>query len=262
VPELPDVESFRRYLDRTSLRQEISRVRVLDPACLKGVGRQRVARALKGNRLLRTRRHGKHLFAGVSGSGWLVMHFGMTGRLEYGDARDPVPDHSRVAYEFANGCRLAFVDMRKLGFVTLTGDVDDYVGAQGLGPDALALGYADLRDLLRSSRGALKSTLMDQTVVAGIGNVYSDEILFQARLDPRQPAAGLDDAGYRRLHRQVGRVLRMAADRDADPGRLPPGWLLPNREDGVPCPRGRGEVRKLKLSGRGAFYCPACQSGR
>jgi formamidopyrimidine-DNA glycosylase len=261
MPELPDVESFRRYLERTSLRREIRRVRVLDPGSLRDVSRQRLSRELKGRGFVSTRRHGKHLFTGLPGPRWLVMHFGMTGRLEYGDGDEPLPDHSRVAYEFAGGSRLAFVDMRKLGFVTLTGDVDRYIGAEDLGPDALALSYAELRDLLRSSRGALKSTLMDQSVLAGVGNVYSDEILFHARLDPRQPASRLDDAGCRQLHRQLRRVLRMAADRDADPDQVPQTWLLPNREDGVPCPRGHGEIRKVRLAGRGAFWCPACQSG-
>ncbi len=258
MPELPDVESYRRYLDRSGLRREIRRVRVQEPGSLRDVSRQRLSRALKGRRFVDTRRHGKHLFTSVSGSVWLVMHFGMTGRLEHGNGS--LPDHTRVAYEFADGSWLAFVDMRRLGFVSLTADVDDYVRAQGLGPDALSLSYAALRDLLRSRRGALKPALMDQSMVAGVGNVYSDEILFQARLDPRMAASGLEDAQCRRLHRQLRRVLRTAADRDADPRRVPKGWLLPNREDGVPCPRGRGEVRKLSISGRGAFYCPACQS--
>jgi formamidopyrimidine-DNA glycosylase len=231
---------------------------VLDPGSLREVSRQRLSRELKGRRFVSTRRHGKHLFAELPGSRWLVMHFGMTGRLEHGDG--PPPQHTRVVYELAGGSRLAFVDMRRLGFVSLTADVDDYVRAQDLGPDALDLSYAELRDLLRSRRGGLKSALMDQSVVAGVGNIYSDEILFQARLDPRTPAAEVDDAGYRRLHRQLRRVLRTAADRDADPERLPKGWLLPNRGDGVPCPRGRGEVRKLTMSGRGAFWCPECQA--
>jgi formamidopyrimidine-DNA glycosylase len=258
MPELPDVESFRRYLDRTSLRREVGRVRVLDPGSLREVSRQRLSRALKGRRFVETRRHGKHLFAALRDSDWLVMHFGMTGRLEYGEGSPPA--HTRVVYEFTDRSWLAFVDTRRLGFVSLAGDVDDYVRAEGLGPDALSLSYAELRDLLRSRRGALKSALMDQSVVAGIGNIYSDEIFFQARLDPRAPASEVGDVGYRRLHRQLGRVLRTAADRDADPQRLPKGWLLPHREDGAPCPRGRGEIRRFSMSGRGAFYCPACQT--
>ncbi|HEX2177745.1 MAG TPA: DNA-formamidopyrimidine glycosylase family protein [Nocardioidaceae bacterium] len=258
MPELPDVEAFRRYLETTSLRREVTRLRVHDPTALQDVTRQRLARALKGRRLVETRRHGKHLFVAASGADWLVLHFGMTGRLEYGDGR--TPDHTRVTFEFADGSRLAYVDMRRLGFVTSTRDPDEYVESQQLGPDALSVSAVDLRDLLRSRRGAIKSALMDQTVVAGIGNIYSDEILFQARIDPRATAAGRRDTDYWRLHRQVGRVLTMAADRDADPVRLPDSWLLPHREDGAPCPRGRGQIRKFRMSGRGGFFCPSCQT--
>jgi formamidopyrimidine-DNA glycosylase len=101
---------------------------------------------------------------------------------------------------------------------------------------------------------------MDQALLAGIGNIYSDEILFRARVDPRRAASRLDDASLRRLHRQIGRVLRMATDRDADPERFPRSWLLPHREDGAACPRRNGEIRKYRIAGRGAFYCPGCQS--
>jgi formamidopyrimidine-DNA glycosylase len=258
MPELPDVEAFRRYLGTTSLRREVTRLRVQDPTALQDVTRQRLARALKGKRLVETRRHGKHLFVATSGADWLVLHFGMTGRLEYGDGR--APDHTRVTFEFANGSHLAYVDMRKLGFVTLVGDADEYIESQRLGPDALSLSVADLRDLLRSRRGAIKSALMDQALVAGIGNVYSDEILFHARIDPRASASQRTDAEYRRLHRQISRVLRAAVDRDADPARLPDTWLLPHREDGAPCPRGSGTIRKFRMSGRGGFFCPTCQA--
>jgi formamidopyrimidine-DNA glycosylase len=258
MPELPDVEAFRRHLDATGLHRRVERVQVHDAAALRAVGRQRVHRALAGHQLQRTYRHGKHMFAAVSGGGWLVMHFGMTGRLEHADG-DRRPRHTRLAVHFDDGSSLAFVDQRKLGFVSLTSEVGDFVSAERLGPDALDLSLADLRGLLHRRSGSVKSALMNQTAVAGIGNVYSDEICFHARLDPRTPVSGLDDAAVRRLHRQLGRVLRTAADRGADPTRVPRGWLLPNREDGAACPRGNGEVRKISMSGRGAFYCPSCQ---
>ena len=92
-----------------------------------------------------------------------------------------------------------------------------------------------------------------------VGNIYSDEILFQARVGPRRRADSLDEAEVRRLHRQLLRVLREAADRGADPSRFPRGWLLRHREDRAACPRGNGEIQRTRLGGRGAYYCPACQ---
>ncbi len=261
MPELPDVEVFRRRLAATALGQPVRRVEVPDETMLRDTSRQRLGRALKGNVLVGTRRHGKHLLAETSGGGWLVLHFGMTGRLLHLQDGEPSPDHTRAVLHLADGSRVVLDDQRRLGFVAVVDDDEAYVSAQDLGEDALRLSYPQLRDLLRGRRGALKPALMDQSVIAGIGNVYSDEILFHARLHPRTSAAGLDETSLRRLHRQTRRVLRTAADRGADPERVPRTWLLPHREDGAACPRGDGSVRRFKMSGRGAFYCPLCQPG-
>lgn len=261
MPELPDVEAFRRHLSAGSLQRPIARVEVVDPYLLRDTSRQRLGRALKRTTLVGTRRHGKHLFAETSGGGWLVLHFGMTGFLRHCAEDAPRPEHTRFVLHFDDGSLLAFADQRKLGFVSYTTDADEFLRARDLGPDALRLSYAELRDLLRARRGALKSALMDQSLISGIGNIYSDEILFQARLAPKRGAADLDAGEYRRLHRQLRRVLQLAADRGADPDRLPDSWLLLHREDGAPCPRSNGHVRKFTMSGRGAFHCPACQPG-
>jgi len=260
MPELPDVEVFRRRLAATGLHRQVADVEVHDTSLPREVSRQRLQKVITGHELKRTRRHGKHLFAAVSCGQWLVLHFGLTGLLEYHRDGEPDDDHTRLTLRFGDGSRVAYVDQRRLGFVSLTPDVDAYVEHEPLGPDALEVSQAALRDLLRSRRGAVKSVLMDQTVIAGIGNIYSDEILFQAGVDPRAPARSLDDAACRRIHRQLRRVLQMAADRSVDVSRMPRGWLLPHREDRAPCPRGNGEVRRFRLSGRGAFYCPACQA--
>jgi formamidopyrimidine-DNA glycosylase len=259
MPELPDVEVFRRRIAGTCLHRRIAKVQAHDARVLRGVSRQRLSRSLKGSELVTTRRHGKHLFTALSGSGWMVMHFGMTGFVEHGADQQPHP-HTRLTLQFADGSRLYFVDQRRLGFTSLTDDPDAFVRDQNLGPDAVDPSPAQLRDLLRSRRGSVKSALMDQSLIAGVGNIYSDEILFHARIDPRASAADLDDATVRRLHRQIARVLRLAADRDADPSRMPRTWLLQHRSDGAACPRGIGEIRKFTMSGRGAFFCPACQT--
>ena len=260
VPELPDVEAFRRRLASNGLHRRISHLEVPDPTVLRGVSRQRLARALKGRELVRTRRHGKHLLVAVDDDGWLVLHFGMTGFLAFAGDGESASAHPRLVLHLAGRRRMVYDDARRLGFVTMADDDEQYVAQGDLGVDALEVSRTGLRDLLAARRGAVKPALMDQTMVAGIGNIYSDEILFQARVDPRRPASGLDDATLGRVHRQIGRVLRMAADRGADPERLPDSWLLPHREDGVPCPRGNGEIRSIRISGRGAFYCPDCQS--
>lgn len=259
MPELPDVEVYRRRLERAGLHRPIEKVRVRDRTVLRDVSGERLTRALRGRELVDTGRRGKHLFAPTSGRATLVLHFGMTGRLEVVERTSHPDPHERLTLEFADGGALSVIDQRKLGFATVVDDVSAYCHEHGLGPDALTLGVGDLRRLVQGYRGGVKSLLMDQSLMAGIGNIYSDEILFQARIDPRRRADSLDDAEVRRLHRQTLRVLRLAVDRGADPAHFPNGWLLRHREDRALCPRGNGEIQKIRLGGRGAFYCPACQ---
>jgi formamidopyrimidine-DNA glycosylase len=261
VPELPDVELFRRRLARNGLHREIERVEVRDRRLVRGVAPDRLRRVLRGRELTSTRRHGKNLLISIDGR-WLVEHFGMTGYLERLREADTAPGHTRLLLHFADGSAMAYVDQRRLGSIRLVDDPGDLVAEDGLGPDALTLTESDLGELLDSRRGGIKTALMDQELLAGIGNIYSDEILFQARLHPRTPARELAESERRRLYRQMHRVLETAIARHADPDRMPRGWLLPHRQDGARCPRRNGTIHRLRIGARGAFYCPACQPSR
>jgi formamidopyrimidine-DNA glycosylase len=259
VPELPDVEIYRRSLARTSLHRDVEQVQVLDRTMLDGVGERQLVQRLRGRRLESTHRHGKHLLVDLSQGGALVMHFGMTGHLAAGDGRTPDDQHVRLVLSFADGHWLALVDQRRLGRVAVVDSAEELLARKRLGPDVLTLSGPQLRDEVRASRGSVKATLMDQKRLAGLGNIYTDEVLFQARIDPTSRAAQLDDAACRRLHRQLHRVVDMAVERGADPDRMPRTWLLPHREDGARCPRGNGTVRTFRSGGRAGYWCPACQ---
>jgi len=258
MPELPDVEVYRRTLARSCLHRTLARVEVSDARMLHGTSAAALGRALRGHEWTGTARRGKHLLVSLSGGGLLVLHFGMTGRLELDDRAED--DHTRVLFDFEDGRRLGLVDQRRLGRVALADSEEQYAADQDLGPDALSLSAGDLADLARQRRGSLNGLLMDQSRICGIGNVYSDEICFQARLDPTRAVASLDDADLRRLHRQLGRVLRLAVERGADPGQMPRTWLTPRRVDGARCPRDRGTVRAYSSGGRRGFRCPDCQA--
>jgi formamidopyrimidine-DNA glycosylase len=108
-------------------------------------------------------------------------------------------------------------------------------------------------------RGGTKCWLMDQGAMAGLGNVYSDEILFRARLHPKTPVAALDAAERERLFDAIADVLRISIDAGADPARVPDDFLLPHRERGAACPRCGGDIGQIKACGRTAWYCPHCQ---
>jgi formamidopyrimidine-DNA glycosylase len=259
VPELPELEVFRRYIDTTCLHQNIEMIEVVNGKVLGRVSADRLKRGLEGRKFESTRRHGKHLFVELGDGPWLLLQFWMTGRLKYYKDQDEEPTHARILISFGNGHHLAFDDQRMFGKVDLIEDPDGYVDEHKLGLDPLDLDFPAFREQLEGKRGEIKAMLMNQRVFAGIGNIYSDEILFQVRLHPRTSVGRLDEGTLHDLHEQTGRVLRLAIERGTNPGSLPESFLLPHRQEGADCPRNNGKIQKTKAAGRTAYYCPTCQ---
>ncbi|MFW5857043.1 MAG: Fpg/Nei family DNA glycosylase [Planctomycetota bacterium] len=260
MPELPDVETFRRYLQSTALHETVRTVTVSEPRVLENVSAPGLRRALAGRPFERTRRQGKVLFVACGEARWLALHFGMTGRLAYYRDPDAAPDHPRVVFALTNGYHLAFDCSRMLGRMWLLKDCDAFLRAHEIGPDALRIEADAFVDAVRAYRGGLKSFLMNQARLAGVGNVYADEALFQARRDPTERASALDDRAARRLHRVVQRVLTTAVERNAERERLPRTWITPRRGGDDPaCPRGCGTLQTKQVNGRTTWWCPSCQ---
>jgi formamidopyrimidine-DNA glycosylase len=259
MPELPDVEVFKQYLDATSLHQKIESVEVRNGKILGGVSARKLQSTLKRRTFESTRRHGKNLFVGLDGGGWLLMHFGMTGRLKYFKDTNQDPLHDRFLISFENHYHLAFEDQRMFGKVDFIEDLEEFVREKKLGPDPLELDSASFRERFEGRKGSVKSALMNQQMVAGVGNIYSDEILFQAHLYPGTRIERLDDATLEKLFEETRRVLKTAIERGASSQELPDHFLLSHRIEGEKCPRGNGEIRKIKVAGRTAYYCLACQ---
>lgn len=259
MPELPDVEVYRRCLDATSLHQKIISTTVTDSRMLKGISRRDLQARTKGRHLGSTRRHGKYLFAALDrGRDSLVFHFGMTGNLEYakGSGQDR---YARVIFGFANGYCLLYRSKRRLGEVRVVDDADSFIRVKGLGPDALEMGRDAFDRMLAARRGSIKSLLMNQKAIAGIGNVYSDEMLFQSGIHPASRANGLGEEQAAGLYRSMRLVLREAVRKHADPNLFPASYFIPSRIEGGPCPRCGSKIRKIKISGRSGYFCPQCQ---
>jgi formamidopyrimidine-DNA glycosylase len=264
MPELPDVEVYKQYLDATSLHHRIRDIDV-DAAgrrMLRGVSTHDLHAALVGHELAQTRRHGKHLFARITGGGWLRLHFGMTGDLRYFKHDGAKPAHTRLRFDFINGYHLAFIDVRMFGAIGLVDDVDAFIAAERLGPDARYLDAAGFRNAVAGHRGPIKSTLMDQQVLAGLGNVYTDEVLFAAHVDPRARTDDLDDATLRKLHRATRTVLEQAIDARVELDRFPRSFLLRHRGGDETCPRCGRRLQHLRIGGRTTYYCPREQTRR
>jgi formamidopyrimidine-DNA glycosylase len=251
VPELPEVEGFARYFARHALRQRIVRVRVRDERIL-AVRKETLSRALRGQAFTRVQRHGKHLFA-EAGSTWLHLHFGMTGDLDY--YADDEPRFSRVIFDFANEQHLAFVDMRLFGVVDLTPSPEAYIEEQGLGPDPLQMSLTRFRDLIAKRRGAIKALLLSQDIIAGIGNLYADETLFQANIHPRRTVDRLSDAEVRAVYNGMRRILREVIRVRSKDGDWPNRYLSMHREEGERCPKCGGTIQRTVVMSRTTYFC-------
>jgi formamidopyrimidine-DNA glycosylase len=259
MPELPEVETFKRYLDSTSLHQRITDVDVRDAYVLKRVSARELTSRLKGRRFENSQRHGKHLFVRASDKLWLRLHFGMTGWLEYLKRDGKTPKTARVLFNFANNRRLAFDDQRKFGEIELIKDVDEFLQRRCIGPDALAVGLSEFKTIFRMHRGSVKAILLNQKLIAGIGNLYADEILFRAQIHPATEASRLNDRALTSLFRATRYVLEKAIASKANADRLPKSWLLTHRGKQGKCPRCGRPLKSATVGGRTSWFCARCQ---
>ncbi len=260
MPELPDVETMREYLEATSLRQKISTVTVRDGYLLKRTSADELRRELKGRHFASTGRHGKYVFLEIANqdAGFVVLHFGMTGGVKYFKGTDSQPDYTRVLFHFVNDYRLAYYAMRKLGQVDLVGDARHFVDQKELGPDLLEpeFDFPAFLATVNGSRAMVKAVLMDQHTMAGIGNVYADEILFQAGIHPRTKVNRLDQGELRDLFGAMKDVLQTAIACRADPARFPESFIADSRHPGGLCPMCGAELHTVKVSSRTTYFCP------
>lgn len=258
MPELPDVEGFRRVLSEHGTGRRIERVRVLDEGVLRDTTPRALSRALSGQRFAEPGRLGKWLLGYTDGP-TVLLHFGMTGELLWSPRRAEGHRHDRVAFELDDG-QVRYRDMRKLQGLRLAEDEDALQGIlRGQGRDALAMSRADIDELLRGSGRRLKALLSDQSAVAGLGNLTIDEILWRARLFPVRKASELASDERGRFFAEMRRVL----DESVAAGHVPPhaSWLTGARDDApdAPCPRCGAGLAKERMGGRSTVYCPRCQ---
>ena len=226
---------------------------------LKGVSARELARRLKRRRFESSRRHGKHLFVRVDDDLWVRLHFGMTGFLRYFKGNERAPGHSRVVFVFTKNYRLAFDDQRMFGEVGLIENVNEFLKKRALGPDALDVDLVKFKNILMEHRGTVKSILLNQQLIAGIGNLYADEILFRARMHPATEAARLSDKPLRRLFHATRHVLERAIALKTDFNRLPKSWLLTHRGKRGRCPRCGRALKSATIGGRTSWFCAHCQ---
>ncbi|HZD87021.1 MAG TPA: bifunctional DNA-formamidopyrimidine glycosylase/DNA-(apurinic or apyrimidinic site) lyase [Gaiellaceae bacterium] len=273
MPELPEVESVRRQLEPALLGRRFARVAIADPRLVRPYEPAEVAAELEGERVAAVERRGKYLVVRFESGRVLLIHLRMTGSLLCAP-HGSLPDdpHRRAVVNLDNGSDVAYRDVRRFGTWLLLepGEDEPYLGTRvGDEPLDALFTAARLGERLAGRRTSLKAALLDQRTIAGMGNIYVDEALWRARLNPLRPADGLDGAELRRLHRGVRAALEHGLARQGSTlrdYRLPDGGAGAMQDEfrvygrgGEPCDRCGSAIAKTRVAGRGTWYCPSCQ---
>ena len=247
MPELPEAERARRAIERV-LDREIVAVDDSDTYVCRPHAPGEIADALTGRRLTAAHRRGKFMWVETSDDGPdLGLHLGMAGRIAVDEP--PHTPWDRFALEFAGGSRLALRDKRRLGRAVLEPDLEH------VGPDAAEVTKRDFAARIGRGRAPLKARLLDQTAIAGVGNLLADEILWQARISPRRRTDTLEPGELDHLWRTTRRVLRTTIRR----GGAHTGDVNEHRHDGGACPRCGTPLHRARIGGRTTYWCPAEQ---
>jgi formamidopyrimidine-DNA glycosylase len=273
MPELPEVETVVRGLQAVLPGRQILNVRlgktdfIEDPAALE--------RDLPGSRVGSVRRHGKFIVLelesshGAAAAGSLLIHLGMTGQILIGPPEAPIAPHTHVFLALDDGREFRYVDIRRFGKMRMLAGDSPEARLEKLGLDALEATQAQFIALVKSRRARIKALLLDQTVLRGMGNIYTDESLWRARIHPMKIAANLKHSELRQLYRAVRQVLNEAirmrgssisdyVDSDGRRGEFQRRHRVYQRL-GKKCFRGDGTIRRAIVAGRSSYFCPACQ---
>jgi formamidopyrimidine-DNA glycosylase len=273
MPELPEVETVRAGIEPVLAGARIVEARIHDPRLVRPLEPELVAAELVGERVAAVDRRGKYLIVRFESGRVLLIHLRMTGSLLHAQRGSLAPDpHRRAVLSLDNGSDVAYRDVRRFGTWELLepDELAPYL-ARRLGPEPLGrLTAGRLAGRLAGRRAPLKAALLDQRTLAGLGNIYVDEALWYARLDPLRPAGDLDDDELRRLTRSIRKALRLGIERqgatlrdyrspDGESGAMQDEFRVYGR-DGERCPRCRTPIAKTRVAGRGTHFCPRCQS--
>ena len=269
MPELPEVESVRRAIAPALEGRTLASVEIDDVRLTRPEDPDVVAAELTGERVAQVDRRGKYLILRFESGRALLIHLRMTGTL----LRDPAgATHVRAVLGLDDGTEVAYRDVRRFGTWLLLepGELEPYLGAR-LGGEPLVAAFTakGLGERLAGRRAPLKAALLDQRTLAGLGNIYVDEALWYARLHPLRPAGSLEPPELRRLHRCIRRALELGIARQ---GSTLSDYRLPDGSSGAmqrefraygrtdePCDRCGTPLEKIRVAGRGTWFCPRCQ---
>jgi formamidopyrimidine-DNA glycosylase len=267
MPELPEVETIKRDLETKIVGLRFTGVALSWPRMLQNSTPEAFRHRLMSQCIEGLKRRGKYLIFQLSTGDSLILHLRMSGSLRLDKKYDD--PYIRAVFDFDNGSKLYFRDPRKFGMIWLVADEEQVIGK--LGPEPLDKGFTpkELRSILSSHSAPIKAVLCDQTIIAGIGNMYADEALFDASIHPERRANSLSQGELKRLHRAIVSVLEKAIDgggASISDYRRPDGKsgeaqfvFKVAHQSGKSCERCGTLIKRIPIRKRGTYFCPKCQ---
>lgn len=274
MPELPEVETVRRILQPQLAGRQITRLTLNRPEIVKHPAPEAFAAAIEGAKITGMERRGKYLFILLGSGARIVLHLRMTGCLLATPPDYPQEKHTHLVFHLDNGNELRYIDPRRFGrfWLLRAGEEDTLSGAHKLGPEPFdeQINSSYLSSTLSTRKRAIKTCLLDQAVVAGVGNIYADEILFAAKIRPNRAANTLTAEEWEKLAETIPLILHRATEANS---MTPEEYLAGKGQEyrntptfqvyghaGEPCPLCGEALCRVVVAGRSSVYCPACQA--
>lgn len=255
MPELPEVHNFKQYFDAAAIGQRIASVTVHDDKILRNLSGPVFADALTGRSITGSIRRGKYLFSQLDNGHDLLLHFGMNGDLNLYQEPEDRGRFERFALHFADGNTLGFEDSRKFARILYLEDREAYIREIKLGPDALDLEEEYFLSSLTGRKTTLKGALLDQSLVAGLGNLYVDDLCYRLRLHPATRVNTLSEAQLRMIYHKIVEMMTYATENAPYYREYPDQWFWHTwRKEGGTDPEGEGEVKITKVAGRTTYF--------
>jgi formamidopyrimidine-DNA glycosylase len=269
MPELPEVETTINDLKPFVIGRKIENIDILSGRTIAEPSAEDFQKGLIGRKIISLSRRGKHLVFELGNSTFLIIHMRMTGSLMLKKAGEEPEAYVRVIFYLDDGMAIHFRDMRRFGRMWLVKDKNQVVGKLGPEPLEPAFTAAILEKILKNRKLPIKSLLLDQTLIAGIGNMYADEALYRARIHPLRPGNSLTKAEFKRMHEAIQTVLEQGI---RNKGASTDTYVRPEgtkgeaqlqfqvaHQKGKECPVCGGPVERITVQQRGTFFCPLCQ---
>jgi formamidopyrimidine-DNA glycosylase len=255
MPELPEVQTFKQYFDAAAIGQRIAAMTVHDDKIIRNMSGPAFADALTGRTITGSIRRGKYLFAQLDNDHDVLLHFGMTGDLNLYQEQEERGRFERFAFHFTDGNTLGFDDTRKFARILYLEDREAYIKEVSLGPDALELEEAYFLKALAGRKTTLKGALLNQKIVAGLGNLYVDDLCYQLRIHPATRVNQLSEEQLQSVYRKIVEMMTLATENPPHYREYPEKWFWHTwRKEGGIDPETGGAVKIIKVAGRTTYF--------